>query len=191
MKKPTTSEDDQPKPGKSRAIKLILFPVAALILIGAGVGGGYFLFGTQGDPLAQVERIIERRGAGNSETGTENSVPQKVAKGTDNSSFVTTYYEFSEPITTNLKESRRYLQVSLGLSTQYDKKVIDNVERHQLALRSDVIGIISGFTETDIEGKAGRDELADAIRDVMNARLEALERFGGIETVHFSSFILQ
>ena len=43
----------------------------------------------------------------------------------------------------------------------------------------------------EIEGKPGRDELADRIKDAMNIRLEELEGFGGVEGVYFTSFVLQ
>jgi flagellar protein FliL len=54
-----------------------------------------------------------------------------------------------------------------------------------------VLGVISEFTEEEVEGKDGRDAMADRMRDAMNVKLEELEGFGGIEGVHFTSFILQ
>jgi flagellar FliL protein len=69
--------------------------------------------------------------------------------------------------------------------------VVENVETHQLALRSEILGTISEFTEEDIAGKDGRDRLAVAIREAINARLKILENFGGVEDVYFMSFVLQ
>jgi flagellar FliL protein len=66
-----------------------------------------------------------------------------------------------------------------------------NVEAHQLALRSVILGVISNFTEDDVRGQTGRETLATALRDGLNTKLEALEGFGGIEEVHFTSFVLQ
>ena len=45
--------------------------------------------------------------------------------------FVTTYFEFPGTFTTNLMNSRKFLQVGLGVSTQYDDEVMVNVEAHQ------------------------------------------------------------
>ena len=45
------------------------------------------------------------------------------------------------------------MQVSVGVSTQYDETVIENVEMHQLALRSEVLGVVSEFTVEEVEGK--------------------------------------
>ena len=105
--------------------------------------------------------------------------------------FITTYFEFEGNFTTNLRNSRKFLQLGVGVSTQYDETVIEHVQMHQLALRSEVLGTISEFTEEDIQGKAGRDMLAVKMAEAINAKLELLEGFGGIENVHFTSFVLQ
>ena len=86
---------------------------------------------------------------------------------------------------------RKMLQVGVGVSTQYDDTVMMNVESHQLALRSVILGVISDFSEDDVKGATGREKLAVALRDAINGKLEALEDFGGVEEVHFTSFVLQ
>jgi flagellar FliL protein len=83
------------------------------------------------------------------------------------------------------------LQVGIGVSTQYDDTVMVNVDAHQLALRSIILGVISDFSEDQVRGGEGREMLADALRDAINAKLEELENFGGVEDVHFTSFVLQ
>ena len=62
---------------------------------------------------------------------------------------------------------------------------------HQLALRSEVLGVVSEFTVEEVEGKMGRDDLADGIKNAINIRLEELEGFGGVEGVYFTAFVLQ
>ena len=49
-------------------------------------------------------------------------------------------------------------KVSSNISwcNQYDDRVMANVEAHQLALRSEILGTMSEFTEENIQGKAGR-----------------------------------
>ena len=91
----------------------------------------------------------------------------------------------------SLKESRRMLQVGIGVSTQYDDTVMVNVESHQLALRSVILNVLSGYSEEDVAGVDGRNRLAAELRDALNSKLEALENFGGIEEVHFTSFVKQ
>jgi flagellar FliL protein len=116
----------------------------------------------------------------------------KVTKETPEvKTFMTTYFEFPGTFTTNLMNSRKFLQVGLGVSTQYDDTVMANVEAHQLALRSEILNAISEFSEADIQGKNGREQLAKALTTSINNKLIALEDFGGVSEVHFTSFVLQ
>ena len=90
----------------------------------------------------------------------DNASKQKTAKDTpEDATFVTIYHEFPGIFTTNLKGSRRMLQVGIGVSTQYDDTVMMNVESHQLALRSIVLGVLSGYGEEDVAGIDGRRRL--------------------------------
>jgi flagellar FliL protein len=122
----------------------------------------------------------------------EDLEPQKVSKETPvNETFVTSYYTFADNFTTNLNKSKQFLQISVGVSTQYEETVIENVEKHQMALRSEVLGVIGTYSVEDIDGKLGRDKLADSIMEAINVKLLDLEGFGGVEGVHFTSFVLQ
>jgi flagellar FliL protein len=148
--------------------------------------------------VEQVEALIEKklRQAGQlpSQDGLneEDLEPQKVSKDTPvNETFVTSYYTFADNFTTNLNKSKQFLQISVGVSTQYDETVIENVEKHQMALRSEVLGVMGTYSADDIDGKIGRDKLADSIKDAINLKLDDLEGFGGVEGVHFTSFVLQ
>ena len=106
-------------------------------------------------------------------------------------SYETTYFEFPGDFTTNLKGSRKFLQVSVGVSTQYDEKVMEVVDSHQLALRSEILSTISDFTEEDISGSNGKKKLSERLIVVLNKKLETLDEFPGIEDVYFTAFILQ
>ena len=183
---------------KRNFLKLGLFVMGPIALLGVGVGVGAFLFMPTQSPFEQVEALIEKKlkeaGQLPSVVGDyeEDDGPQKVTKETPISeNFVTSYYNFADNFTTNLKASKQFLQVSVGVSTQYDETVIENVEKHQMALRSEVLGTIGTFTVDDVEGKLGRDNLASKIQDAINMKLEDLEGFGGVEGVHFTSFVLQ
>ena len=188
--------DEEPKKSKGFLIKIILFVVGGFVLIGAGLGVGYMLFGAaQPDPSEQIEEIIERKmqeAESAEQEALDNATAQRVSKETPEvENFVTIYYEFPGTFTSNLMGSRKMLQVGVGVSTQYDDSIMEMVESHQLALRSVVLGVLSEFGEEDIQGIAGREKLATAMRDAMNAKLESLEDFGGVAEVHFTSFVLQ
>ncbi len=188
-------EETEEEPKKGGLMRIIMLALGALALIGVGVGTGYFLFGGKpADPSEEIEEIIERKmkEAEEAKAAEEaaNSGPQK-KEAPEVEKFITTYYEFPGNFTTNLRGSRKFLQAGIGVSTQYDDDVISNVENHQLSLRSGILAVMSEFSEQDIEGKSGRDALAKAIAAELNTKLEQLEGFGGIEHVHFTSFMLQ
>lgn len=192
------ADDENNQPKKSRGIlKILGFAFGGLFLLGAGLGAGFFLFGgNQPDPSEEIEQIIERKMA---EADEQKAAEEKAAEGTSKvaketpeiKTFMTTYFEFPGTFTTNLMNSRKFLQVGLGVSTQYDDTVMSNVEAHQLALRSEILNAMSEFSEADIQGKNGREELARALTASINEKLIALEDFGGVQEVHFTSFVLQ
>lgn len=194
----TAEATDVPAPsaGKGRKIlKLLGYAIAGAGLIGAGFGAGFFYFANPLSPNQDVLALIEKPADTKPEQEVvlgEDGLPQKKVKPVpEQELFVTSYYTFPESLTTNLAESRRFLQLSVGLSTQYDETVIKNVETHKLALTSDILAVLSGFTEAQAGTKEGRDQLALEIKAALNARLEKLEGFGGVEDVFFPSFVLQ
>ncbi|MDC1382790.1 flagellar basal body-associated FliL family protein [Candidatus Puniceispirillum sp.] len=192
------ADEENNEPKKNRGIlKILMFALGGLFLIAAGLGAGFFLFGSdQPDPSEEIEQIIDRKmdeaeekKASDEEAG---DGEEKVSKETPEvKTFMTTYFEFPGTFTTNLMNSRRFLQVGVGVSTQYDDTVMGNVDAHQLALRSEILNTMSEFSEADIQGKSGREELAKALADAVNKKLIALEDFGGVSEVHFTSFVLQ
>jgi flagellar FliL protein len=139
---------DQSTPeGKSKKggiLKILLFVIGGLVLVGIGLGAGFFLFAKNVTPSEEIDMIIERKlqEAGQLPPAEEASVDEsasrsRIARPAERSqTFITSYYEFPGNFTTNLRASRKFLQVAIGVSTQYDETVMRNVETHQLALRS-------------------------------------------------------
>jgi flagellar FliL protein len=209
------AEDNNQDNEKKSPIKLILMIVGGIILLGAGLGIGILMGGGESsDPSTEISQIIEKKeNPEASEKNTEEEIeeaaaecaeeekdeegncpvgPKKIPKITpEEEIFATTYYEFPGNFTTNLKESKKFLQISLGVSTQYDEQVMANVDSHQLALRSEILTIMSTFSPADIAGREGKQKLADSLKEGINNTLVKVEGFGGVENVHFTSFVLQ
>ena len=187
-------EEVEEKKSKGGLIKIILFALGGIMLVVMGLGVGYFVFGSsQPDPSEEIENIIERKmeEAEAAKSAADNASPQKVSKETpEQENFITIYYEFPGTFTTNLRGSRKMLQVGIGVSTQYDDTVMVNVEAHELALRSTVLGVLSEFGEEDVQGTNGKAALASALKEGINSKLILLENFGGVEEVLFTSFVL-
>jgi len=187
-------EEQEEKKSRGGLIKIILFAVSGIMLVVIGLGAGYFVFGSsQPDPSEEIEAIIERKmeEAEAEKAAVDNKSREKVSKETpEQENFVTIYYEFPGTFTTNLRGSRKMLQVGIGVSTQYDDTVMINVESHELALRSTILGVLSEFGEEDIQGSNGKAALASALKEGINNKLLLLENFGGVGEVLFTSFVL-
>ena len=187
-------EEQEEKKSRGGLIKIILFAVGGIMLVVIGLGAGYFVFGSsQPDPSEEIEAIIERKmeEAEAEKAAVDNNSREKVSKETpEQENFVTIYYEFPGTFTTNLRGSRKMLQVGIGVSTQYDDTVMINVESHELALRSTILGVLSEFGEEDIQGSNGKAALASALKEGINNKLILLENFGGVGEVLFTSFVL-
>jgi flagellar FliL protein len=82
-------------------------------------------------------------------------------------------------------------QIGVGVSTRSGDEVIAAVRTHRMALRSDMLAVMSGFTMEDIEGAEGRARLAAALRDRLDLRLEELADVSGLHSVYFTSFLVQ
>ena len=197
---------------KGGIVKYILFGFGGLALLGVGLGIGMFMGGDDTDPSSEISQIIEKKDnpekeedeiqedlavedCADDEKDEEGNCPvgpKKIPKLVpEEEIFATTYYEFPGNFTTNLKDSKKFLQISLGVSTQYDEQVMVNVESHQLALRSEILGTMSDFTAEAISSREGKAELAESLKNGINKILEDVEGFGGVENVHFTSFVLQ
>ena len=215
------ADENTDPPKKKSPIMLILAGVfGGIILVGGGLGAGYFLFGGN-QPLPEdiANDIIASKAAG--EAGAEGEVEgegepeidcpveeeleegeempeecmgpeEKVSKEVPSEElFETMYYEFPATLTTNLKGSRRFLQIGIGISTQYDETVIENIEAHMPALTAEILATLSDYTEEEVAGREARFALAEDLRTTMNTTLTGLEGFGGIEKVHLTSYVMQ
>ena len=194
------SEEEEPKKKKSGVGKILIFGVVGLVMMGAGLGVGYFLFGTATNTPEQIAaQIIEKNsGAGpevaevETEETADGGPPEKVSKDSLKSEvFETLYYELPGSLTTNLKDSRRFLQIGVGLSTQYDEAILENVESNLPAIRAAILATLSDYGEEDVVGREARTALSDDLKATINATLEELEGFGGVEGVLLTSFVMQ
>jgi len=196
-----SEEEDEPKK-KSGLVKILIMVFAALAVLGIGLGAGYFMFGTQPhSPEELASEIIERNGAaapeaepeeeGEGEEGEGERRSKVVKESSKEEVFQTLYYEIPGNLTTNLRDSRRFLQLGIGVSTQYDEEILRNVEMHLPAIKAAILETLSDYGEEDVVGREARRQLSDDIRDSINVELERLEGFGGIEGVHLTSYVMQ
>jgi len=105
--------------------------------------------------------------------------------------FEYTYQQLEREFLVNLAGSKKVMSVQIAIMTHYDERVFTNAKKHEFALRSVVMDVMRLTTEADLVKPEFRKELAVKIRDAMNSLVEKYEGFGGIEEVHFTSFIVQ
>jgi flagellar FliL protein len=105
--------------------------------------------------------------------------------------LATLYYEMQRPLTANLVGSRRVMQVTIAIMTHYDQLVVDNILKHELAIRSALLTVLSNTPEENLDRADFRIELGEEMRISINAVLEQFENFGGVESVYFTEFLIQ
>ena len=189
------AEENTEEEGKKSNLMLYIgIGVGGVVLLAVGLLVGYLLFGTQPDPSEEVTEIIEEQKAAEEPAegveGEEELGPKRM-EVEEPPEFETTYWPFPQAITVNLANSRKFAQIQMTISTQYDSKVLENIEAHVPALQSVAIAVIADFEESQLKTRDGKDKLRYAIRDALNESLVELTRFGGIEHIHFTNFIIQ
>ncbi len=197
------AEETQEKK-KKPIVKILLTVVGALVLIGVGAGGG-LLYAKLTKPPEEnpLAIVVERKPDGDqgkaddpkSKDGKDGK-DQKAAEPQgkpvpSKEKFVTSYFEFPGNFTTNLKGSRRFVQISIGLATQYDKKVIENVQKHEVAIRAEVLAILGEQSEGDVVGIENRKRIQNLLKDAINKVLMERTEFGGIEDVYITGLVMQ
>jgi len=92
------------------------------------------------------------------------------------------YFVLPDPITSNINGSTKLVQLSISLTSEYDHKVFDNVNRHILPIKAAILDVIYQSTLKDLSVE-NRNKLCDKLLEVINKVLENKTRFGGIKQV--------
>ena len=185
--------EDKPKGGKMKLI------VGALALVGAGAGGAYgavaagLIGGAAHEEKADVPKLVTK---GEEDpyapaSGKKGEEGGEEAYGEGGSKYRTIYYSFEEDFTSNLKDSPGLVQVSLAASTRHDGRVIQWLERHELAVRSAILVELASTPEEDAFTIDGKTRLQDRLTKAINRVLTEQEGFGGVDKVYFKSFLVQ
>ena len=101
------------------------------------------------------------------------------------------YVEIPTPFTANLKDTGRFVQVKIAISTQGGQPVVDAVERHRIAIVAEVLGVLTDTSEEQLSTAAGREALARRMRLGINDVLQRKSGIAGVDDVFLTSFILQ
>ena len=102
--------------------------------------------------------------------------------------FEQSYFQLPKPLVAKLAGSRKVMQATVAIMTHYDSRVFENVDKHDFPLRFAMLSVMRLVTEDDITSADFQTDLAEKLKIEMNAVLESLEDFGGIEAVYFTEF---
>ena len=111
--------------------------------------------------------------------------------GPDPRKYQASYYTFEQNFTSNMKDSDSFVQVGLGASTFYDKKVLDRLKDDEMPIRSAVLLTLAETDQDSIGTAAGKKVLQEQLKKAINDVLVAHEGFGGVNDVFFTSFVVQ
>lgn len=190
------SDTEQPKPRKKSRLKKLFVLVLGLVVIGAG-GAGAVLYASGGvlpgmsatheDP--DQPKLVVRDGAN---PASVEAARARARQGqVDPQLFQATYVPLEGNFTSNLRGGGAFVQIGLGVSTYYDERVIENVRRHDMAIRSAILMTLTEQDPQNITTVSGKQALKIALRNAINAELTNREGFGGIDDVYFTSFVSQ
>jgi len=212
------ADEQQPEEGgkkKSPLIMIIVLVVVILLLVVGSIIGTLAITGFFSEPEQEsVEELLkkaeEEKAAAEAAEGGEQGPklgpdgkplpnvketpdgPEKQIKSEpDVTKFESRYKEMSRPLIANVSSSRKVMSVTVAIMTHYDDQVLNNMDKHEFALRSAALDVLRQVTEAEIDKPTFRIELAEKIRLAMNSVLERYEDFGGIEQVLFTEFIIQ
>lgn len=196
------TEEEPVKKSKSGLIKIILGVVALLVLIAATMVGTLFAVGffkPKPPTLTAEERIqlgLESAPAavgkdGKPELDKDGKPVLQAKKSPDTQKFDFTYHQMEREFLVNLMGSKKVMSLQVAAMTRYDKRVVDNLKKHEFALRSVMMDVLRQTTEAELAKPEFRVDLGRKLRDAMNTKLESFEDFGGVEEIFFTSFIVQ
>ncbi|EAS47839.1 hypothetical protein GB2207_08521 [marine gamma proteobacterium HTCC2207] len=190
-----SEENLEEEKAKSPILKIILIVVGILLLVAITVGGTLFATGffDANEGLAAEEAIaaLEAEAAAQAEAAAA-AGPDKVKQDSPElTRFEPSYFVLPKVLVANISNSRKVMQATVAIMTHYDERVIDNVDKHDFPLRFAMLKVMRNITEAEVADKDFQDNLAAALKTEMNAVLEGLEDFGGIEAVYFTEFVVQ
>ena len=197
-----SSKEEKAEKPKKKGKGLMVKAVGALVLLGAGGGATFAMVSTgmiggggeEGHKEKDEPKLI-RKGeedpyAPPAAEGAEGEAGHEV-EGEGGSEYRTIYYSFADDFTSNLRNSDSLVQVSLAASTRRDGRVVMWVKKHELAIRSEMLGVLAETPEEDVTTIDGKARLQKRLAAAINQVLKRTEGFGGVDAVYFKTLVVQ
>jgi flagellar FliL protein len=180
-------------------------PILTYILIGVGVivalaitvvATMYFVGYFDPDSAERIEATVQQLEMDAAEARER---AEELAKGPDKETldspeltrFENTYMEIERALVANIVNSRKVMQIKIAIMTHYDDRVVANMEKHEFAIRSEMLDVMRKIDEARLSEPNFRADLAEQLKLAVNSVLEKYEDFGGVEEVMFTEFVVQ
>lgn len=200
-----TKDKIETAPKKGKFKKLMLIVIGAAVLIGAGAGAGmYFGVGMAAHaakPEDNYPKLVVRSSKDEPPPAADKKEEAPLKVGTvavpndrfkvDPRKYEITYYPITDAFTTNLADGSGFLQIGISLSTFYDGKVINNIKRQAVPIRSVVLMVLAEQDPVLLSTSQGKQRLQRQLTGAVNGVLREKEGFGGIDNVYFTSLVVQ
>ena len=177
-----------------RTLLIIAAACLGSILLVTGILIGILFLTGAFDSDDEIIRRLNAIEGGGTEIGSESEVSAgepALLELPDSNRLDTLYHQFAQVFIVNVSNSRKVMQLNLTISTHYDQVVIENIMKHELAVRSAILDHLSFVTEEQTLEVGFRQKMGDELALVVNSELERTEGFGGIERVLFTEFLMQ
>ncbi len=166
--------EDQDEKKKRAWLKPLLLIVAMLLVAGVSVGLTLFLTGPSTGG--------EAGGAGAGGEAAADMTPRA------------NYMQLNPPFIVSFEEAQtrrqRFLQVELAIMAR-NQDTLDTLTEHMPRVRNNVIQALSEQTFSDIRTDAGRQEVTNMVRNVLQEIVDEYGDGGTVERVLFRNFVLQ
>jgi len=200
MSKAKTETGTPAKKGKKKAI---IASIAAIALVGAGAATGVYLAGGITDHAPKIDphrpKLVER--SEEPEEPAAEGAESVLKEGTvdvkndrvpvDPRKFEVTYVNLEQSFTANLADGAGFVQLGLSLSTYYDGKVVQNINRQSVPIRSAILMVLSQQDAEALSTPQGKQMLQRDLTAAINQVLRQKEGFGGVDNVYFSNLVIQ
>lgn len=193
------AEQEQEEEVKSKPPVFKYLLIAVIVIFLVVVSGGVTMFFLGGFDASKDEEIEQTLQQLEEEADKARLKAEQLARGPGKISldapelkrFKNSYLEIESPLVANVMNSRKVMQVKVAIMTYYDERVINNMETHAFAVRSEMLDVLRKVAEVDLAKEDFRKELAEELKLATNSVLEKYEDFGGVEEVLFTEFVVQ
>ena len=198
--------------GKNK--RLMMIGGAVLLLGGGGAAAGFFVAGgmhkeetghkedpnrpqfvLKGENPEEIANTwiakAKEEGLEHTDTGGSKGKGVDLPRPKTLASYQATYFQIPAPFTSNLADSDAFAQISIAVSTYYDNRVIQAIQTHELAIRSEVLMMLAQEQEVDLATPQGKEKLQGKLVKIINDVLKQKTGYGGVDNVYFTNFVIQ